>query len=456
MGTKEPESGRSTAAGTGAADSGRGDAATRRRLRIRSWLAPVAVVTLLMALLSTTYLGYVVHPEENLHDFPIALVNRDEGDRLGDRRLNIGDQIAEALTTNIPADKVDLRVVGITEAQNMQRDGEIYGAIIIPSDLTKRLSILGTASVVPGEVSRPVITVQTNPRTGTYATQIMQRIADQAMQRVNAEVGRQLTETVESQLGPAPGAPPTPLSGASRLTLEKPIEVIVDPYRPLPDGTGDGLSAFFYTLLVLLAGFTGAMIIHIMVDAALGFTPTEYGPWYVHYPPTPLSRLRTLLMKWGTLAVAAPIVSAVFLGVAKLLDMPVDHPLALFLYSTLAIVAVGVTALSILAAFGAAGMLLNLILFVVLGLPSAGGTVPIEATPGYLSWLATFEPMHQIFLGIRAVLYFNAHGASGLERGAWMAVFGLVFGLVFGALVTAFYDRKGLTRTPNRSDKDSR
>ncbi|WP_083874634.1 YhgE/Pip domain-containing protein [Nocardia paucivorans] len=450
MGTKEPESASGPAAETGTADSGRDHAATRRRLRIRSWLSPVAVVTLLMALLATTYLGYVVRPEDNLHDFPIALVNRDEGDKLGDRQLDIGDQITEALMTKIPADKIDLRVVGITEAQNMQRNGDIYGAIIIPSDLTKRLAILGTASVVPGEVSRPVITVQTNPRTGTYATQIMLRIADQAMEQVNAEVGRQLTETVRAQLDSTPGASAPQLSGASRLALEKPIEVVIDPYRPLPDGTGDGLSAFFYTLLLLLAGFTGAMIINIMVDSALGFTPTEYGPWYVHYPPTPLSRLRTLLMKWGTLAVAAPIVSAVFLGVTALLDMPVDRPLALFLYSTLAILAVGVTALSVLAAFGSAGMLLNLIVFVVLGLPSAGGTVPIEATPRYLSWLATFEPMHQIFLGVRAVLYFNAHGASGLERGTWMAVFGLAFGLIFGALVTAFYDRKGMTRTPNR------
>ncbi|WP_043718927.1 YhgE/Pip domain-containing protein [Nocardia asiatica] len=417
--------------------------------RVRTWARPVVVVTLLMALLSVMYLGYVVDPEKNLHDLPLAVVDQDVGDTLAGQPADVGRQITEALTANIPADKVDLRVVGITEAQRLLRDGKIYGAIVIPSDFTKRLAILGAASVVPGQVDRPVITVETNPRTGAYATQITLRIAEQALDQVNVTVGRQLTAAVDEQLRSS-GAPAPQPAGASRLLLAEPIDVVIAPYRPLPEGTGGGLSAFFYTLLILLAGFTGAMIIHTMVDASLGFTPTEYGPWYVHYPPTPISRLRTLLLKWGVLAIAAPIVSAVFLAVATALDMPIDKALLLFLYSTFAMLAVGVTALSILAAFGAAGMLVNLILFIVLGLPSAGGTVPIEATPTYFAWLSTFEPMHQVFLGVRAILYFEAGGAAGLERGIWMTLLGLVIGLCGGAAVTAFYDRKGLSRTADR------
>ncbi|MEU2124470.1 YhgE/Pip domain-containing protein [Nocardia niwae] len=416
---------------------------------VRTWTRPIVVVTLLMALLSVMYLGYVVNPEKNLHDLPLAVVNQDVGDTLGGKQADVGRQITEALTAQVPADKVDLRVISITEAQRQLRDGKIYGAIVIPSDFTKRLAILGAAGVVAGKVDRPVITVETNPRTGTYATQITLRIAEQALDEVNATVGRQLTAAVDEQLRSS-GGPAPQLAGASQLQLAEPIDVVVAPYRPLPEGTGGGLSAFFYTLLVLLAGFTGAMIIHTMVDASLGFTPTEYGPWYVHYPPTPISRLRTLLLKWGVLAVAAPIVSAVFLAVAAALDMPIDKALLLFLYSTFAILAVGVTALSILAAFGAAGMLVNLILFIVLGLPSAGGTVPIEATPTYFAWLSTFEPMHQVFLGVRAILYFEASGPAGLERGVWMALLGLVIGLCSGAAVTAFYDRKGLSRTADR------
>ncbi|MFB8004809.1 YhgE/Pip domain-containing protein [Nocardia sp. NPDC056000] len=424
---------------------------TGKPVRAQVWTRPIVVVGLLMALLSLMYLGYVVNPEKNLHDFPIALVNQDVGDTLGGQPTNVGDQIATALAQNIPADKVDLTVTGIPEMQKLLLDGKIYGAIIIPNDFTKRLGILGTASVVSGKVERPVITIQTNPRIGSYATSITLRITEQALAKVNETVGRQLTDTVDAQLRPTPDTAAPPVSGAAQLTLAEPVDVVITPFRPLPDGTGGGLSAFFYTLLVLLAGFTGAMIIHTMVDAALGFTPTEYGPWYVHYPSTPISRLRTLLLKWGIVAIVAPLVSAVFLAVATLLDMPIDRAPMLFLYSTLAIIAVGVTALSVLAAFGSAGLLVNLILFIVLGLPSAGGSVPIEATPKAMGWLSTFEPMHQVFLGIRAILYFDARGSSGLAHGTWMTLLGLLIGLCFGAAITAFYDRKGLHRSADRT-----
>lgn len=431
-------------AGTGTAGATRTNTVpARHRTALRAWLGPVLVITALMALLSTMYLGYVIDPEKNLHDFPIALVNQDDGEIRDGTPINIGDQITEALTEQVPADKIDLRVTGIAEAQRLLGHGEVYGAIVLPSDLSKRLSILGAGSVVPGEIDRPAITVITNPRTGTYATQIVQIVTNRALKQVDAEVGKQLTATVETELAAAP-AGGTELSGAARLVLADPIDVITEPYRPLPDGTGQGLSAFFYTLLVVLAGFTGAMIVHTMVDSALGFIPAEYGPWYVHHPTAPHSRLRTLLLKWGVIAVTAPIVSGVFLGIGHLLDMPISHGPALFLYSTLAIVAVGVTALSILATFGSAGLLINLVLFIVLGLPSAGATIPLEATPRYMAWLAAFEPMHQIYLGVRAILYFDL--GSGLARGVWMSLAGLAIGLVLGAVTTVVYDRNGLER----------
>ncbi len=56
-----------------------------RHLRPRAWIAPIAVVTLLMSLLATMYLAYVVNPTKNLHDFPVALVNQDDGDTLIDQ-----------------------------------------------------------------------------------------------------------------------------------------------------------------------------------------------------------------------------------------------------------------------------------------------------------------------------------------------------------------------------------
>lgn len=408
-------------------------------------------MTLLASLLGVMYLDYVVDPEKNLHGFPVALVNQDVGDTLPgqDKPVNFGDQVADGLRQAVPSDKIDLRVVGPGEAQLQMQSAQVYGTIYIPSDFSKRLGILGIGSVIPGDIERPIITLQTNPRTGAFATAILERFGEEALTQVQAQVGKQLTEQVRAQLTPPPGGAPAPeLSGATRITLAAPLDIVVEQFRPLPGGSGEGLTAFFYSLLLLLVGMVGAMIIHQLIDAALGFLPTEWGPWYVHYPRASISRVQTLLLKWAAVATMAVVVSAALLGIGKLLGMPIDKPLALFLYGVLVMIAVGFTCTSVLAAIGTSGLIVNLIVFIILGLPSSGGTVPIEATPKYFGWLANFEPMHQVFLGTRSLLYFNGSGAAGLTRGIWMSVLGLAIGLALGLTITRFYDHKGLERKP--------
>jgi uncharacterized phage infection (PIP) family protein YhgE len=89
-----------------------------------------------------------------------------------------------------------------------------------------------------------------------------------------------------------------------------------------------------------------------------------------------------------------------------------------------------------------------MLVFVILGLPSAGATVPLEAVPPFFRWLAEFEPMHQVFLGVRSLLYLNGVGAAGLSQALLMTSVGLVIGLLLGAITTRLYDRSGFHRIP--------
>ncbi len=405
-------------------------------------------MTLLGALLGVMYLDYVIDPEKNLHDFPIALVNQDVGDTISGRHVNFGDQVEDGLRKAVPTDKIDLRVLGLNEAQLQMQSGKLYGTVIIPSDFTKRLGILGAGSVLPGDIERPIITLQTNPRTGAFATQIVQRFGNQALTQVDDTVGKQLTEQVQAQLVPPGGGAAPALSGATRIVLAHPLNIVTDQFRPLPGGSGQGLTAFFYGLLLLLIGMVGAMIVHQLIDSALGFLPTEWGPWYLHYPRASISRTHTLLLKWAAVATMSVIVSAVLMGISKTLGMQIDKPLTLFLYGAFVMLAVGFTCTAVLAAIGTSGLIVNMIVFIILGLPSSGGTIPIEATPRYFGWLASFEPMHQVFLGTRSILYFNGSADAGLARGFWMAALGLAIGLVLGLCITRYYDHKGLERKP--------
>ena len=108
--------------------------------------------------------------------------------------------------------------------------------------------------------------------------------------------------------------------------------------------------------------------------------------------------------------------------------------------------AVGITSTSLIAILGALGLLVSIFVFVILGLPSAGATVPLQAAPPFFGWLANFEPMHQVFLGTRALLYFDGQADAGLSRALIMTAIGLVIGLLLGAVFTYLYDRRGYHR----------
>lgn len=323
----------------------------------------------------------MVNPTENLREFPMAIVNQDVGDVMpgDDEPRNLGIEITAAILDGIDPAQIDMQEMGISAANSGLDNGTLYGAIVIPSDFTKRTSILAQGSVVPGDIERPIITVYSNPRTGTFSTGIVDIIGDTAMTQVNETVGEQLTTQVTNTL--AETAPDLQLSGGSLLTLQDPINVLNVEHKPLPEGTGAGLSAFYFTLLLILAGFTGATIVNTLVDTALGFIPTEYGPLYINRETTRMSRLTVLLIKWGIIVVLSLIVSALYLWIGTALGMPVPRALLMWEYGALAISAVGITSVSVMSVFGSAGLLVNLFIFIVLGLPSSGGTVPIERCP---------------------------------------------------------------------------
>jgi len=85
-------------------------------------------------------------------------------------------------------------------------------------------------------------------------------------------------------------------------------------------------------------------------------------------------------------------------------------------------------------------------LFVYAGFAASGGTVPPQALPVVLRWLAGIDPLRQILGGTRAILYFDAQASAGLARAVTAASVGLVIWLVLGVVVVRWYDRKGYSR----------
>jgi YhgE/Pip-like protein len=395
------------------------------------------VASVVVAAMTALYIASVANPLSHLSGLPVAVVNQDRGAVAGTQRLMIGQQVqAGLLASPAVSGRLHLEVLTLSQAeQAMDRDG-LYATLLIPPAFTANLLTVAGLRPATATSTAPQVEILTNQRAGTVGTQLASGILQPAVAVASRQIGRQLAAQV-----PASARVP-----ATSVLLANPVAVTTTTYRPLPDNSALGLSAFYIALLTILCGFVGATIVNSVVDSALGYATTETGPRWRQRQPVPINRWQTLLIKWAVVAVLTAVVVAVMLLVAWGVGMDMPYPFLLWAFTWLCAASAGAGMLGLFAAAGTYGQLIGLLVFVYAGLASAGGTVPIEALPGFLHLLAYAEPLRQVLAGTRSILYFNAQGVAGLTRGTVAAAAGLLFWLVVGAAVVRWYDRKGLYR----------
>ena len=198
-----------------------------------------------------------------------------------------------------------------------------------------------------------------------------------------------------------------------------------------------------------MCGFLGGVILTTSIDAVLGYAVTEIGPVWRQRQPVSISRWQTLLAKWTMAVPVSFILTGLMLATADgILGMDTPHFWLLWLLAWYAATVVALGTLVLFAALGTIGQVLGILVFVYLALASSGGTVPLQALPGFFRFVANFEPLRQILGGVRAILYFDARGDAGMTRAFVATSAGLVFWVALGILVTNWYDRRKLSRMP--------
>ncbi len=409
-------------------------------LKVRAvWAIPVIVGAVMIVLIAGFYIGSVVDPLAHLRGLPVSIVNEDAGATIGGRHLDFGTQLESGLAGSpVVSRKLALTPEPLSAATaRMNRNGA-YATLVIPPGFT--LSALSLTGLEPSASSlrKPTVELLGNIRAGTVGVSLASGVLERAVARASQELGQQLLR----------------LPHAARSAPSAPIGVLVDPitfasveYRPLPAHSALGLSAFYIALLTIMCGFLGGTIINASVDAALGYATTDIGPRWRQRQPLPISRWQTLLIKWTmALAITALLTGLTLLVAIGVLGMDAPNAGYLWLFSWLAAASVAAGTLVLFAVLGTQGQLVALLLFVYLGLASAGGTVPLQALPGFLKLVSQIEPLRQILVGDRAILYFGAAADAGLTRGMVAAAAWLVFWVALGAAAVTSYDRKGFDR----------
>ncbi|MFI9210136.1 YhgE/Pip domain-containing protein [Streptomyces sp. NPDC053253] len=394
------------------------------------WLVPTVLSALVAVGLSLLYMGGILNPSENLHRLPVALVDEDRGPTLPGQRETLGKQITDSVVaTGSSKTSVDWRRLDRAEAQDALASGEIFGALVVPENFTASVAALTTNRATV----RPTLTVLTNPGLGSLGSSLTAQINQNAAHQASLTIGKQLAASTDD---------PT-----TRLLLADPVAVTTQVGHPIGRHTGLGLTAFYYTLLLVLGGFIGGNLVNSSVDTSLGYADSEIGPWHSRFPTVPISRTQTLVLKMVmTAGISVLTTTLVMVATISVLGMDASHLPMLWIFSYCATVAVGLGVQAINAAFGGIGQLVSMFVFIALALPSSGATVPLEATPSFYRFLGVFEPMHQLSAGVRAILYFDARADAGLARGWIMIAVGTVLALAFGFAMTHYYDRRGLRR----------
>ncbi|MFI1093844.1 YhgE/Pip domain-containing protein [Streptomyces sp. NPDC020917] len=399
----------------------------------RLWIVPTVLSALVALFLSLLYMGGIVDPNGSLHRLPIALVDADQGPPLPGQQQTLGEQLSREVVASTPSKSVEWRRLSQARMQEQMASGKIYGALVVPADFTRSVGALTTT----GARVRPTLLTLSNPGLGSLGSSLASQITQRAAHQSSLAIGRELTAQAT-----AAGSDAT-----LHVLLADPVTVTTQVGHPIGRHSGLGLTAFYYTLLLVLTGFVGGNIINNGVDAGLGYTDNEIGPWHTRRPTVPISRTQTLLLKMlMTAGIVVLTSSLVMVATVAILGMDASHLPMLWLFSYCASLAVGLGVQAINAAFGGIGQVVSMFVFIALALPSSGATVPLQAVPGFYRFLSLFEPMRQLSDGVRAILFFDARADAGLSRGWAMIGIGLALALLFGFAMTRYYDRKGLDR----------
>ncbi|MFJ3302316.1 DUF3533 domain-containing protein [Streptomyces sp. NPDC086549] len=365
------------------------------------------------------------------------------------KRMNLGAQITERVT-HAPQlkGKVTWKQVDRAEAERLMSRGKAFGTLVVPKNFSG--SVLGLAAHGNASPSQPTLEILTNPAAGSFGSNMAEQVNRQAAHNASVALGKKLGQQLAHRAAraEAAGKHVTAPSVPERLLLADPVKAVVAQGYHLGDHGGFGLTSFFYTLVLVLGGMLGANVIHLQVDTALGYVAKDLGPFRSAEPVRHLSRTRHFLAGCALMAGVSAVTSALAMGAAVgIIGIDASHLLLLWIFGACVTMAMGCTALALLAVLGTPGPLVSMLVLIGLAIPSAGATIPLQALPSFYRFLAEFEPFRQVLDGVRSILYFGGRLDAGLARAWTMTGAGLAFSLLLGLGLTHLYDRRGLHRT---------
>ncbi|MGC9221990.1 MAG: DUF3533 domain-containing protein [Solirubrobacteraceae bacterium] len=164
---------------------------------------------------------------------------------------------------------------------------------------------------------------------------------------------------------------------------------------PAQSGDARGLSGFYLVVGWLIGGYLAASLLAISHGSR----------------PANQRRAVIRLLALALYAVISGVGGALIVG--PLLGALTGHVLALWWVGALLVFAAAAVTMALQVLVGVVGIGLTVVLFVVLGNPSAGGAYPAPLLPGFWRAISSWLPNGAGVEVVRRIVYFGGHGIGG-------------------------------------------
>ncbi len=345
------------------------------------WLAAV-VISLIPAAYTAVYLGAFWDPYGNLNKLPAGLVTLDRGTEFRGKNYNLGERLIAEMKERKPFKFVEYQ--SEQEAEVAVRSGELYFALVVPSDFSRR-ALPGTETA-----SLELITSQ---GTSFIATLMAERFGEDAAVGLNHELGVGRWKVVlSSGLRRFLADIPTGQQSAEDLTES----VLVERRKLAPvSANGPGFAPYFMSLSLWIGVLLSAFLFHLIV-----------------FPKSMADKKKMAkVLGKGAIPLLISLVSAVLLGLTVQFAMriPVIHLVGFYTVLLIAALTYSAIILSLVRLIGDAGKLLS-VFFLVVQISSAGGAYPIELSPRFYQVISPWLPLTHVVGGIRAAMFGSYNG----------------------------------------------
>ncbi|MGL5352011.1 MAG: YhgE/Pip family protein [Clostridium sp.] len=151
-----------------------------------NWVALVIVIGLI--LLPSLYAWFNIKacwdPYGSTQGIKVSIVNEDSGDSLGDKEINIGNELVENLKED---NNLGWEFVSREDGEHGVKNGEYYATIIIPNDFTSK-----TLSLVTKTLQKPEIIYMVNEKSNAIAP----KITDKGVSTIKSQIDSNIVEEV--------------------------------------------------------------------------------------------------------------------------------------------------------------------------------------------------------------------------------------------------------------------